>query len=144
MLEKHGVSMKHIELEITEGSLIEDIDKTLEMLNELKDLGFQLTIDDFGTGYSSLAYLKKLPIDKLKIDQSFIRKCVSDPVDAALVKSIISMAHNLNMNCIAEGVEDEEQFHFLQEQECNEIQGFYFSKPLVVQDFQAMYLKTES
>jgi len=142
LIEKHGVSMQNIELEITEGTLIEDIDKTLATLQELKALGFKLTIDDFGTGYSSLSYLKKLPIDKLKIDQSFIKNCVADPVDAALVKSIISMAHNLKMNCIAEGVETEEQYLFLKAQGCNEIQGFYFSKPLVVQDFQARYLKT--
>lgn len=141
LVEKYHIRASNIELEITEGTLIEDVEATLTVLEELKTLGFQLTIDDFGTGYSSLSYLKQLPISKLKIDQSFVQKCVEDPVDGALVKSIISMAHNLNMKCIAEGVETDDQLAFLQQHGCDEIQGFYFSRPLVVQDFQAKYLR---
>ena len=140
LTEQLDVSMENLELEITEGTLIEDIDKALLTLKELKILGFQLTIDDFGTGYSSLSYLKQLPIHKLKIDQSFISNCADDEVDAALVKTIISMAHNLHLLCIAEGVETKEQLAFLRKHGCDQVQGYYYSKPLAARDFEEKYL----
>ncbi len=138
-VERYGIDPRLLELEITEGSLINDIDAALATLEELRKLNFILTIDDFGTGYSSLSYLKRLPIDKLKIDQAFVRKCVIDEVDNALVKTIITMAHNLKIECIAEGVELEEQLEFLRKEKCNEIQGFYFAPPLPIEGFEARY-----
>ena len=140
LTEQYDVSMSKLELEITEGTLIEDIDKALLTLKELKILGFQLTIDDFGTGYSSLSYLKQLPIHKLKIDQSFISNCADDEVDAALVKTIINMAHNLHLLCIAEGVETKEQLAFLRKHGCDQVQGYYYSKPLSAKHFEEKYL----
>jgi EAL domain-containing protein (putative c-di-GMP-specific phosphodiesterase class I) len=138
--EQYGVSMQSLELEVTEGMLIEDIEKAMATLGELRELGFHISIDDFGTGYSSLSYLKQLPIHKLKIDQSFVHNCANDPVDAALVKSIISMAHNLKLLCIAEGVETREQLEFLREHGCDQIQGFYYSKPLAAKPFEEQFL----
>ena len=140
LTEQYDVSMENLELEITEGTLIEDIDKALLTLKELKILGFQLTIDDFGTGYSSLSYLKQLSIHKLKIDQSFISNCADDEVDAALVKTIINMAHNLHLLCIAEGVETKEQLAFLRKHGCDQVQGYYYSKPLAARVFEEKYL----
>lgn len=143
LTEQYGVSMESLELEVTEGMLIEDIEKAMITLEELKTLGFQISIDDFGTGYSSLSYLKQLPIHKLKVDQSFIRKCADDPVDAALVKTIISMAHNLKLLCIAEGVETKEQLEFLREHGCDHVQGYYYSKPLASKAFEEQFLQQQ-
>ena len=137
---KHGVDVRMLELEITEGTLIREVDSAMMTLNQLTKIGFQLTIDDFGTGYSSLSYLKKLPIHKLKIDRSFVDKCVVDTVDAALVKTIISMAQNLNIECIAEGVETEEQLNFLVAAGCTQIQGYHFSKAISASTFATVYL----
>lgn len=119
-----------LELELTEGIAMEDSERTLNVLNQLNTLGVRLSIDDFGTGYSSLSYLKKFKIDKLKIDQSFVRGLGSHPQDAAIITAIISMAKSLGFKTIAEGVETLEQLNFLIQHECDEIQGYYFSKPL--------------
>jgi diguanylate cyclase (GGDEF)-like protein len=140
----HGITPHLLELEITEGTLIEDVESTQHLLTELTELGFQLTIDDFGTGYSSLSYLKQLPIHRLKIDKSFVKKCASDPVDGSLVKTIINLAGNLDLDCIAEGVETEQQLEFLHSNGCHEIQGFYFSKALPAASFAAIYLTEAS
>ena len=102
------------------------------VLQDLKAMGLKLAIDDFGTGYSSLSYLKHFPISKLKIDRSFIRNVAVDPDDAAITTAIISMAKSLHLKVIAEGVEDEAQMTFLRAHQCDEIQGYYFSKPLAV------------
>lgn len=133
-----------LEIELTEGLLLNDIQGAAAKLKELKKLGVYIAIDDFGTGYSSLRYLKQLPIDTLKIDQSFIRDMrVFDPAkgkDRALVQAIILLGHNLGMNIIAEGVELQEQVDFLRESDCEEIQGYIFCKPLPsagVEDFMA-------
>jgi diguanylate cyclase (GGDEF)-like protein len=119
-----------LELELTEGIAMEDSERTLNVLNQLNALGVRLSIDDFGTGYSSLSYLKKFKIDKLKIDQSFVRGLGSHPQDAAIITAIISMAKSLGFKTIAEGVETLEQLNFLIQHDCDEIQGYYFSKPL--------------
>jgi diguanylate cyclase (GGDEF)-like protein/PAS domain S-box-containing protein len=124
------VNPNMLELELTEGIAMEDSERTLNVLNQLNALGVRLSIDDFGTGYSSLSYLKKFKIDKLKIDQSFVRGLGSHPQDAAIITAIISMAKSLGFKTIAEGVETQEQLNFLIQHECDEIQGYYFSKPL--------------
>jgi diguanylate cyclase (GGDEF)-like protein len=130
ILEETGLSPKYLELELTESSIMQDAEFAAEMLNRLKIMGINISIDDFGTGFSSLASLKRLPIDALKIDQSFVMEATSDSDDAALVMAIITLAHNLRLKVIAEGVETEDQLRFLQLLRCDEIQGYFFSKPL--------------
>jgi EAL domain-containing protein (putative c-di-GMP-specific phosphodiesterase class I) len=109
------------------------------MLSRLKNMGISISIDDFGTGFSSLASLKRLPIDALKIDQSFVREAPSDPDDAAIVMAIITLGHNLRLKVVAEGVETEEQLNFLQLLRCDEIQGNFFSKPLPAETFVSLF-----
>jgi diguanylate cyclase (GGDEF)-like protein/PAS domain S-box-containing protein len=129
-LEKHGVEPGLLELELTESALMVNAEHTNEVLSSLKQLGIKIAIDDFGTGYSSLAYLKRFPIDKLKIDIAFVRDIVTNPDDAAIALAVISMAHSLHMLVIAEGVESRAQMAFLRRHRCDEIQGFYFSRSL--------------
>lgn len=117
-------------LEITESAIMENSAATIGVLKELKALGIELSLDDFGTGYSSLSYLKRFPIDKLKIDQSFVHDITTDPDDEAMVTAIIAMAHHLNVRVVAEGVETEAQLAFLRKHGCDEYQGFLFSRPL--------------
>lgn len=124
-----------LELELTEGLLMNNVEEAIEILYELRSLGVQMSIDDFGTGYSSLAYLKRFPIDVLKIDQSFIRDMVSDSDDAVIVKSVISLAHNLKLRVVAEGVETKEQLTYLRELDCDVIQGYFFSEPVSAEVF---------
>lgn len=130
MLESTGLAPHYLEIELTESLVMTDVDLAVGILNDLKSIGVQLSIDDFGTGYSSLAYLKSFPIDALKIDQSFVRDITVDQDDAAIVASIISLAHNLRLQVIAEGVETHEQLSYLQRHRCDEMQGFYFSEPV--------------
>jgi len=117
-------------LEITEGYVMKNPEHSIILLDQFKSYGIKLAIDDFGTGYSSLAYLKRLPIDKLKIDQSFIQDIPDDSDDAAITRAVVALAKSLNMNVIAEGVETKEQIDFLKETGCEEIQGYYYGKPL--------------
>jgi EAL domain-containing protein (putative c-di-GMP-specific phosphodiesterase class I) len=119
-----------IELEITESTLMKQSDDILRLLQIMRDNGVQISIDDFGTGYSSLSYLKQLPIDRLKVDQSFVCNIAKDKDDAAIVTTIIAMAKNLSLNVIAEGVETFEQLEYLSIHDCREAQGFLFSHPL--------------
>ncbi len=119
-----------LELEITESSIIENLEETVSKLGELKSLGVTVAIDDFGTGYSSLSYLKQLPIDRLKIDRSFVKDTPGDADDCAIVRTIIAMSNNLGLAVIAEGVESREQVDFLSGEGCAEIQGYWLSKPL--------------
>ncbi len=119
-----------LELELTESILLQDAETTLDTVHRLKALGVKLSVDDFGTGYSSLAYLKRFAVDKLKIDQSFVRDLVSDPDDAAIVRAIIQMAHSLKLKTIAEGVETEELCNLLQLFRCDEIQGYWLARPM--------------
>jgi len=134
-LEKHSLLNQCIELEFTENMLIKQARKSLEVLEKLDEMGITLSIDDFGTGYSSLNYLKTLPIHTLKIDKSFITDTPNCTGDCAIAKSIISLAHNLNLNVVAEGVETAEQLKFLKDNGCSIIQGYYFSKPLDINAF---------
>jgi diguanylate cyclase (GGDEF)-like protein/PAS domain S-box-containing protein len=139
-LTETGLEPKYLELEITE-SITMDVEGSISTLLELKRIGVKISIDDFGTGYSSLNYLKRLPIDKLKIDQSFIRECPDDPNSNTLVRTIILMAHLLKLQVKAEGIETQNQVSFLLGQGCNEGQGFFFSKPIPVSEFEAEYME---
>jgi diguanylate cyclase (GGDEF)-like protein len=130
ILEEHGVNPRLIEIEITESSLMGNTGEAAQTLEYLNALGVRLTIDDFGTGYSSLSYLKRFPLDALKIDRSFIRDITSDIDDATITCAVISMAHNLGLKVVAEGVETEAQLAFLAANGCDEMQGFYFAEPL--------------
>ena len=132
-----GIPPQYLELEVTESLLLSSADVTFSVLQELKDMGLSLSIDDFGTGYSSLSYLKRFPVSKLKIDRSFVRDVALDPDGAAITTAIISMAKSLNLKVIAEGVEDEAQMSFLRAHHCDEIQGYYYSKPLMTDEIAA-------
>ncbi|WP_281863642.1 bifunctional diguanylate cyclase/phosphodiesterase [Planomicrobium okeanokoites] len=133
-----GLQPEYLELELTE-SIIQNAAGAIETMKELKTMGIHLSIDDFGTGYSSLSYLKLFPINTLKIDQYFTRNIHVDVKDAALVDTIIRMAHNLELNVIAEGVETDEQLSFLKERHCNQAQGYLFNRPLPADDIQRLY-----
>lgn len=137
-LSQSGLEARYLELEITEGTLMDTTSLCSENLQRLKEMGVQISIDDFGTGYSSLSYLKKLPIDTLKIDQSFIRDITDNSDGAAIAAAIIAMAVSLRLNVLAEGVETDKQLSFLCAQGCNEIQGFSFSQPIEANAFASL------
>ncbi|WP_339847056.1 EAL domain-containing protein [uncultured Halopseudomonas sp.] len=134
MLDDSGLDPQCLELEVTEGLLLNNIEEAIETLQELKNKGIMIAIDDFGTGFSSLNYLKRLPIDKVKIDKAFIDDVNDDGRDAAIVQSIISLAHNLQLSVIAEGVETDKQLDFLVQHDCDEIQGYLFARPMPFAD----------
>jgi diguanylate cyclase (GGDEF)-like protein len=135
VIRETGLDPRYLELELTESIFMQNAKATIQTLRELKEMGVKLSIDDFGTGYSSLSYLQRFPIDALKIDQSFVRDITTDPSDAAIGQAIISMAHSLRLKVVAEGVETEEQLAFLQRDRCDQMQGYYFSRPLPVEAF---------
>jgi diguanylate cyclase (GGDEF)-like protein/PAS domain S-box-containing protein len=137
VLDEAGLRSQYLELELTEGLLFSNADLTLSLLQELSEMGLKLSIDDFGTGYSSLSYLRHFPVCKLKIDRSFVQAMTVNSDDAAITSTIINMGKSLNLTVIAEGVENEEQMSFLRDHGCDEIQGYYFSRPLAVADFPA-------
>jgi len=130
VLEATGVPANRVELEVTESMVMQNAEQTTHVLNEMRGIGVSLAIDDFGTGYSSLVYLKRLPIDTLKIDKEFIGDLTRDPDDEAITATVITIGHSLGLNVIAEGVETEQQLAYLREQGCDEIQGFWLSTPL--------------
>jgi diguanylate cyclase (GGDEF)-like protein len=130
-----GLDPCHLELEVTESTIMQNPDKAINVLQELRSAGLQIAIDDFGTGYSSLSYLRRLPLSSLKIDISFIRNMLTNQSDAVIVRTIIAMAHSLNLKVIAEGVETEEQLAFLKEHGCDVIQGYLVSKPVPAEEF---------
>lgn len=127
-----------IELELTESAVMHDTRQFIAMLSELSDLGVQISLDDFGTGYSSLSYLKRLPVDRLKVDRSFVQDIATDADDATIVRTIIALGHNLGVKVVAEGVENQQQLEFLRENACDELQGYYFAKPMSAGDFARM------
>ncbi|MBJ7313906.1 EAL domain-containing protein [Rugamonas sp. CCM 8940] len=137
-LRHFGIAPANLGLEITEGTVMGDPDKAVAALKRLKDIGVSISLDDFGTGYSSLGYLKRFPIDVLKIDKSFVDDVTTNANDAAIALSVISLAHNLNLRVIAEGVETRAQVDFLAERGCDEMQGYYFSRPLAAPAFTAL------
>jgi EAL domain-containing protein (putative c-di-GMP-specific phosphodiesterase class I) len=133
----HAINPILLKLEPTESILLENIEGTISIMNELKAIGVHFALDDFGTGFSSLQYLKKLPLNQLKIDQSFVRDLVSDNNDQAIVRTIIAMAKSLNLEVIAEGVETEKQQQILETNGCNHFQGYLFGKPIPLDEFEA-------
>ena len=129
-----------LELEVTESGLIENESEVMAILHELRSMGIKISIDDFGVGYSSLNRLKQMPVDALKIDRSFIQ----DMHDGgAIIEAIIMLAHNLNLDVVAEGVETEEQVNYLQQYGCDEIQGYFFARPMSIDDFELHYMVTD-
>jgi diguanylate cyclase (GGDEF)-like protein/PAS domain S-box-containing protein len=139
-----GLDPSCLELELTESLFMSDVTPAVELLHRMKSLGIQLSIDDFGTGYSSFSYLSRFPIDVLKIDRSFVNDITIDANDAAIVASIIALAHNLRLSVIAEGVETAEQLDYLRHQGCDEMQGYYFSRPLPTHEFEQLLRQRRS
>lgn len=135
IVEEKNLDPHNLNLEVTESSIMLSADASVKTLADLKETGIKISIDDFGTGYSSLGYLKRLPIDVLKIDRSFVRDVTTNADDASLVTAIVTLAHNLRLKVVAEGVETEEQLEFLQSLSCDEFQGYLFSKPVCAADF---------
>jgi diguanylate cyclase (GGDEF)-like protein len=142
MLTSAGARSNQLQIEITESVLMSNVDRTAATLDALSDMGIEISLDDFGTGYSSLSYLKRFPIDVLKIDRSFVRDIPTDPDDSAIASAIISMAHNLGIQVVAEGVETEEQLNFLRDHDCDTVQGYYLSRPKPAEEI-ARYLSAK-
>jgi EAL domain-containing protein (putative c-di-GMP-specific phosphodiesterase class I) len=140
VLSKHGLAPALLELELTEGMLMSHTDDVLTTLRELTELGVHFAIDDFGTGYSSLAYLKRFPISRLKMDQSFVHGIPAKADDSALAGAIIFLARSLGLRVLAEGVETAEQAAFLEEHQCDELQGYHYSPPLPPDELRALLL----
>lgn len=138
-LSKYQISASQVKIEITEGMLVHNVEEVIKTMLRLKQLGFILAIDDFGTGFSSLNYLKQFPVDILKIDRSFIMDMHESPKNKSIVRTIVELAHNLDFNVIAEGVEHKSHLSTLSELGCEEYQGYYFSKPLEIADFESLY-----
>ena len=136
MLAEEGLSPDHLELELTEAVAMDDPLGAIAVMEDFYERGIRMSIDDFGTGYSSLSYLKRFKVYKLKIDQTFVRDITDDPEDKAIVVAIINLASGLGIHTIAEGVETAAQLAFLRLQGCDEVQGYYFSKPLTADDFE--------
>jgi len=135
---RHGIAAHHLEIELTESMLMQEPQRAIEIMHKIKLLGVKISLDDFGTGYSSLGYLSRFPIDTLKIDQSFVQGVTTEPDDAEIASAIIGLAHRLKLRVVAEGAETLEQLVFMRANDCNELQGFYFSKPLAADSFAEM------
>ena len=145
MLDETGLEPHHLEIELTESTVMDHSDQAhMAMLSQIRELGVRLSIDDFGTGYSSLSYLKNMPFNAIKIDRSFVKDITRDSNDEAIILAIISMAHNLNLEIIAEGVETQEQLDFLRAHHSEKIQGFFFSKPLPPVELETHLISDES
>ncbi|MGB5569445.1 MAG: EAL domain-containing protein [Sedimenticolaceae bacterium] len=137
-LEESRLDARYLELELTEGFIMQQPEEAIVLLNSLRELGISIAIDDFGTGYSSLSYLKQLPVQKLKIDRSFVRDIPADPDDMAITRAIVALGHTLQMSIVAEGVETEEQLAFLLDEGCEEAQGYLFSMPLPAEELSSL------
>lgn len=139
ILEETSLEPKWLEIEITESTVMKNFDFSIKMLNRLREMGIHVSLDDFGTGYSSLNYLKRLPIDTLKIDKSFVDNIKLDIKDEIIAKAVIELAHNMGLEVVAEGVEYVEQLNFLKEQECDKVQGYYFNKPVLPEELEQSF-----
>jgi EAL domain-containing protein (putative c-di-GMP-specific phosphodiesterase class I) len=142
MLNESGAEPSSIELELTENCLIEEADQVVVQLQQLRDLGVIIAIDDFGTGFSSLSYVKRLPVDRLKIDQSFIQDLTTDPSDRAIVSAIINLAHSFKIEVVAEGVETADHLEWLRAANCDVAQGFYCGRPVKAVEISAIFEAT--
>jgi diguanylate cyclase (GGDEF)-like protein/PAS domain S-box-containing protein len=142
VLRETGLEARYLEVELTESAVMHDADQFIAMLGELNDLGVQIALDDFGTGYSSLSYLKRFPVDRLKVDRSFVQDIVTDCDDATIVRTIIALGHNLGLKVVAEGVETVQQLDFLRDNACDEFQGYYFGRPLPGAEFVRQFLQS--
>ena len=138
LVNKYGVKPEWIELEITESGIMRNISDAVKKIKELKDFGFTFAIDDFGTGYSSLSYLKELPVDIVKIDQSFIMNMQKSKGDATIIEAVIAIAEKFNFKVLAEGVEDKETLEALKKLKCDIYQGYYAHKPMPINDFEKL------
>ncbi len=138
VVQRHEINPALLKLELTESMLFENIEELIATMNALHEIGVRFSLDDFGTGYSSLQYLKRLPLDQLKIDQSFVRDIATDNSDQAIVRTIIAMAQSLNLKVIAEGVETEQQRQLLLDNGCVHFQGYLFGKPVPVEQFETL------
>jgi EAL domain-containing protein (putative c-di-GMP-specific phosphodiesterase class I) len=138
LLERHGIPGDRLECEISEHTVMADPRRAMAILERLRGLGVRLSLDDFGTGHSSLSYLKRFPVDTLKIDQSFVQDTTTDPDAAAIVQAIIAMAHSLRLKVIAEGVENPAQAEFLRSHDCDQFQGFLITRPVPANEFLAL------
>jgi diguanylate cyclase (GGDEF)-like protein/PAS domain S-box-containing protein len=138
-----GLDPGHLELELTESVVMYNVDEVLATLRDLKSIGVRISLDDFGTGYSSLSYLKRFPIDKLKIDRSFVSDVITNPEDAAIARAVIAMAHSLDMRVVAEGVETAAQLDFLRVNQCDQFQGYYYAKPLPATESTELLRRTQ-
>jgi EAL domain-containing protein (putative c-di-GMP-specific phosphodiesterase class I) len=138
VLRSNGLRPEWLEIELTESTIIENAAAAVRMLNSMKDLGVTVSVDDFGTGYSSLSYLRRFPVDRLKIDRSFIMQMEKDPRDQAVVRAIIDLAHALGLKVTAEGVETRAQHHLLRRLGCNTVQGYLMSPPLPASEFEPL------
>lgn len=141
MIQNAQISPSMVEMELTESLFIDKIDSVIETMKRLRAVGINLSIDDFGTGYSSLSYLKRLPFATLKIDKGFVRDIMSDKDDALLIETILSIAQIFNLNVVAEGVEDIEQYEFLRQRNCDYYQGFLCSQPVPSKKFDSLLLE---
>lgn len=137
-LQETGMDPNYLEIEVTE-SMTMDLERAAAFLRELKELGIKIAIDDFGTGFSSLSYLKSLPINRIKIDRSFIQDISQDPSHQNIVKTIIALGENLNIKVIAEGVETSEQYDLLKQYRCSEVQGFWLGYPMSAADIKCLF-----
>lgn len=137
-IEQTGIRPSQLKLELTESFILENVQEAIEKMQELRGIGIRFAMDDFGTGYSSLSHLKCLPLEQLKIDQSFIRDIARDKNSRVMVRTIISIANNFSLEVVAEGVETDDQFAFLRQYGCNKFQGYLFGKPVPVQEFERL------
>ena len=135
-LDDAGLEPQYLEVELTESAVMSDPEESIAILEQLSAMGVLVSVDDFGTGYSSMSYLRRLPIDKLKIDRVFINEIVSRPEDASIVRAIVSLAHSLRLKVVAEGVETPAQLDFLKAVGCDEYQGYHFSRAVPAREFE--------
>ncbi|WP_127469962.1 putative bifunctional diguanylate cyclase/phosphodiesterase [Thiomicrorhabdus aquaedulcis] len=136
VIKKTGIAPQKLKIELTESTILDNVEEAIQKMRQLRELGVKFSLDDFGTGYSSLQYLKRLPLDQIKIDQSFVRDIADDPDDAVIVKTIIAMSNALGIEVIAEGVETKAQKHILKQKGCNFYQGYWFGKPCPINEFE--------